>query len=197
MNTKKPQIQFSTPVVSAYYNRRDYSLSGAVFDPTPLDKVTVYLNDEMVVQVQGRGSFNRTIILKEGENIIHIRAVDLANNTTEVTQRLFLDTVKPIITMTEPAQPVYVRFEPPPPPGQETDLSRQRFTQIIRGLIIDPKPSSGIKSITINGQDVKPNVDGSFEMKITLRRGENRLNIVAEDLAGNIRRSNNRIIRVQ
>jgi hypothetical protein len=197
VNTKKPEIQFSTPIVSGFYNRRDYSLSGAVFDPTPLDKITVYLNKEMVIQVQGRGSFNRTIILKEGENIIHIRAVDLANNTTEVSQKLFLDTVKPIITMTEPAQPVYTRFEPPPPPGQETDLSRQRFTQIIRGLIIDPKPSSGIKSVTINGQEVKPNVDGSFEMKITLRRGENRLNIVAEDIAGNIRRSNNRIIRVQ
>ena len=197
MLTKKPEIQFSTPIVAGFYNRRDYSLNGAVFDPTPLDKVTVYLNNEMVIQVQGRGSFNRTIILKEGENIIRIRAVDLANNTTEVSQKLFLDTVKPIITMTEPAQPVYTRFEPPPPPGQETDLSKQRFTQIIRGLIIDPQPSSGIKSVTINGQEVKPNVDGSFEMEITLRRGENRLNIVAEDLAGNIRRSSNRMIRVQ
>ncbi len=197
VNTKKPGIQFSTPVVSGYFNRRDYSLSGAVFDPTPLDRVKVYLNKELVTEVQGRGSFNRTIILKEGENIIHIRAVDLAENTTEVSQRLFLDTVKPIITMTEPAQAVYVRFEPPPPPGQDTDLSKQRFTQTIRGLIIDPKPSSGIKSVSINGQDVKPNVDGSFEMQITLRRGENRLNIVAEDMAGNIRRENNRMIRVQ
>jgi uncharacterized protein YfaP (DUF2135 family) len=197
VNTKKPEIQFSTPVVSGFYNRRDYSLSGAVFDPTPQDKIKVFLNREMVVQVDGRGTFNRTIILKEGENIIRIRAVDLANNTTEISQKLFLDTVRPIITMTEPAQPVYIRFEPPPPPGENTDLSNQRFTQIIRGLIIDPQPSSGIKSVTINGQVVKPNVDGSFQMTITLRRGENRLNIVAEDLAGNIRRENNRIIRVQ
>ena len=197
VNTKKPEIQLSTPVVSEFYNRRDYSLSGAVFDPTPLDKVTVYLNKEMVAQVQGRGTFNRTIILKEGENIIRIRAVDLAKNSAEVNQRLFLDTVKPIITMTEPAQPVYIRFEPPPPPGQDNNLSSQRFTQVIRGLIIDPQPSSGIKSVSINGQEVKPNADGSFEMIITLRRGENRLNIVAEDLAGNIRRSNNRTIRVQ
>ncbi len=197
VNTKKPEIQLSTPVVSGFFNRRDYSLSGAVFDPTPLDKVTVYLNKELVAQFQGRGTFNRTVILKEGENIIRIRAIDLAKNSSEVNQKLFLDTVKPIITITEPAQPVYIRFEPPPPPGQNHNLASQRFKQAIRGLIIDPQPSSGVKSVFINGQEVKPNIDGSFEMNITLRRGENRLNIVAEDLAGNIRRDNSRMIRVQ
>ena len=119
VNTKKPQLNLSSPIVAGFLNRRDYSLSGAIFDLTPRDKVKVYLNDDLVAEVEGRGSFNRTIILNEGRNDIRISAVDLSGNRIEIAEQLFLDTVKPIITVTEPAQPVLNRFEPPRPPGRD------------------------------------------------------------------------------
>ncbi len=206
VNTKKPQIRLSKPLVSGYVNRRDYSLSGAVFDGTPGDQVKVMINDEEVAEVQGSGSFNRTIILNEGKNDIRVVAVDRSQNSREITERIFLDTVKPVITITEPAQQVFVRFEPPPPPGDNPNrnFADEKFRQTIRGLIIDPEPSSGIKRIAINGKDIQPNSDGSFEAEVIVKRSlavsrvvENRLSIVVEDLAGNITRDNTRKIIIR
>jgi len=195
VNTRKPQIRLSTPLVTGYLNRRDYSLSGAVFDETPLDKVKVFINGDEIAEIRGRGSFNRTVILNEGRNVINIEARDFSNNTDNISEQIFLDTVKPIITITEPANPNFVRLEPPAPPGQRND--RERFRQIIRGVIIDPEPSSGIKRLIVNGKEIQLNSDGSFETEIFLTRSENRLQFLAEDLAGNITRDNSRRIIVR
>lgn len=197
VNTKRPEIRLSKPLVNGFLNRRDYSLSGAVFDMTPQDKVSVYINDEEIIEVTGRGSFNRTIILKEGENIIKVSATDFSGNRTELSERVFLDTVEPIITVTEPAQPINTRFEPPPPPDRITNLAQERFEQIIRGVVIDPEPSSGLKRIVVNGKEIKPKSDGSFETRIILKRNENRLRFSAEDMAGNVTRDNKRMIIVR
>ena len=196
INTRRPQIRLSSPLVAGFYNRRDYSLSGAVFDETPLDKIKVFLNGDEVAEIRGRGTFNRTIILQEGKNDIQVAAQDLAKNTMEISERLFLDTVKPIITITEPAQPNFTRFEPPPPPDRINSARGERFRQVIRGIIIDPEPSSKLKRISINGKEIQPNSDGSFETEIMLERGETRLQFVVEDMAGNIKRDNTRRIVV-
>lgn len=197
VNTQRPQIQLSSPLVSGFLNKRDYSLSGAVFDETPLDKVKVFFNDDEVAEVRGRGSFNRTIILHEGKNDIRISAADLSKNTVEIARQIFLDSVKPIITITEPAQKNFFRMEPPATPDRFNNARGERFLQIIRGVIIDPQPSSGLKRILINGKEVKPGTDGSFHTEIFLQRGENRLNIFTEDIAGNITRDNTRRIMVR
>jgi hypothetical protein len=192
VNTKKPEIRLSTPIVAGFNNRRDYSLNGGVFDLTPGDKITVFINQEEVTQVLGRGSFNRTVVLKEGLNQIRVVARDRSGNTTEIAQGLFLDTVKPILTVTEPAELRHIRPEPPPPPG----VRQVRREKTIRGLVVDPQPSSGIKRLTLNGKEIKPNSDGSFAVTIPLRRGDNRLNFMIEDLAGNILRDNSRVIHI-
>jgi hypothetical protein len=192
VNTKKPELKLSSPLVTGYFNRRDYSLSGGVFDPTPGDKVKVFINTEEVAEILGRGSFNRTVILNEGKNLISVTARDRSGNTTEISQPLFLDTVKPILTITEPAQEIFYVYQPPPPP-QRGSLSSE---QNIRGVVIDPEPSSGIKRIVVNGKEIKPNSDGSFETAVPLQKGENRLNFMVEDLAGNILRDNSKVVRV-
>ncbi len=197
VNTRRPQIQLSTPLVSGFLNRRDYSLSGAVFDETPLDKVKVYFNGDEVAEVRGRGTFNRTIILHEGRNDIKIVAVDLSKNSKEIAEHIFLDTVKPIITITEPAQKNFIRLQPPPHPGNINKDRRNRLSQIIRGVIIDPEPSSRLKRVLINGKEIKPNTDGSFETEIFVTSGENILRIVVEDLAGNITIDNSRRIIIR
>ncbi len=197
VNTKRPEIRLSKPLTAGFQNRRDYSLSGAVFDLTPQDNIKVYMNDEAITEVTGRGSFNRTIILQEGENIIKLSAVDFSGNRTEMAERIFLDTVKPIITVTEPASPSHTRFEPPPPPDRTTNLATERFEQIIRGVVLDPEPSSGLKRITVNGKEIRPNSDGSFETRIILKRNENRLRFSAEDVAGNTAVDNSRMIIVK
>lgn len=203
VNTRKPELRLSTPLVAGFINRRDYSLSGAVFDGTPQDKIKVFINQELVVELPGQGTFNRTIILNEGINNIQVAAMDFSRNRTEIAERLFLDTVKPILTITEPAQPRYIRLEPPRPPNTNYDFIKEKFRQTVRGIVIDPAPSSGIKRILINGKEVKPNSDGSFETEIvlvratTIQAGENRLTFYIEDMAGNITRDNSRVILVR
>jgi hypothetical protein len=71
-----------------------------------------------------------------------------------------------------------------------------RREKIIRGIVIDPQPSSGIKKITLNGKEIKPNSDGTFTTKIPLRKGDNRLNFIIEDMAGNILHDSSRIIHI-
>ncbi len=203
VNTRRPEIRLSQPLVAGFTNRRDYSLSGAVFDATPKDKIKVFINKELVTEVLGQGTFNRTIILNEGRNDIQIAAVDFSKNITSVAERIFLDTVKPIFTVMEPAQPVYIRLEPPRPPDQNYSFTKERFIQIIRGLVIDPAPSSRIKRIMVNGKEIQPRSDGSFETEIMVLRGsadkkiENRLSFYVEDMAGNITRDNSRVIIVR
>ena len=199
VNTRRPELRLSTPLVSGFINRRDYSLSGAVFDATPKDKIKVFINNELITEVPGQGSFNRTIILNEGKNNIRVVAQDFSKNRKEMAQQIFLDTVKPIITVTEPAQPVFLRLEPPRPPGDNYSVQNQRFRQIIRGIVVDPSPSSGIKRIMINGKEIQPRSDGSFETEIILVRkpAENRLSFYVEDMAGNITRDNTRMIIVR
>lgn len=195
INTKAPQIQLSRPVTNRFLNRRDYSLSGAVFDLTPQDKIKVYINDEMVAEVMVKGSFNRTIILREGKNNIRVSATDRSGNTTEITERMFLDTVKPIITITEPARELTVDLKPPYPP--DSDVRKDYFEKLIRGIIIDPAPSSGLKLVSINGKEIKPRSDGSFETIIRIQRGQKQQIIIfAEDLSGNISRDNSRTISI-
>jgi hypothetical protein len=192
VNTKSPEIRLSSPLVAGYYNRRDYSLSGAVFDPTPGDKIKVFLNNEEVAEIVGRGSFNRTIILREGENQIRVLARDRSGNTREMAQNLILDTVKPILTITEPTRSSLFRDEQPPAPP----TLKRRLEQRVRGIVIDPEPSSGIKRVTLNGKEIKLNSDGSFEVLIPLADGINRLNFTVEDLAGNIMREGSRSVDV-
>jgi hypothetical protein len=191
VNTKKPELRLSSPLVSDFYNRRDYSLSGGVFDATPGDKVNVRINNEEVAELFGRGSFNTTVILNEGSNIIRVVAQDRSGNTTEIVQNLFLDTVKPILTISNPPEKIHIRYEPPPPPSGLSVIE-----QDIQGIILDPEPSSGIKRILVNGTEIKPRSDGSFETVLRLQRGETRLEFLVEDLAGNILRDNTRSIRV-
>jgi hypothetical protein len=191
VNTLKPEIRLSSPLVSGFYNRRSYSLSGGVFDATPEDKVKVYVNNEEVAEIFARGSFNTTVILDEGANTIAVSAKDRSGNTTEIGQNLFLDTVKPILTVTNPPEQIHIRYEPPPPPSGTPIIE-----QDIEGIVVDPEPSSGIKRIMINGKEIKPRSDGSFSTVIRLQRGETRLEFIVEDLAGNVLRDNTRSIRV-
>jgi hypothetical protein len=191
VNTQKPEIRLSSPLVSGFYNRRSYSLSGGIFDTTPEDKVKVFVNTEEVTEIFGRGSFNTTVVLNEGPNIISVMAKDRSGNVSEIAQNLFLDTAKPILTVTNPPEKIHVRYEPPPPPSGTPIIEQE-----IEGIVLDPEPSSGIKRIMINGKDIKPRSDGSFSTAIRLQRGETRLEIIVEDLAGNTVRDNTRSIRV-
>lgn len=194
INTRRPQITLSTPLASGFYDKRNYSLSGAVFDETPLDKIKVIINGDEVAEISGRGTFNRTIILQEGVNNIRISALDRAKNSTEIAERIFLDTVKPIITITEPAGSSVDRFGLPPRPP--LTAGRGRPLQKVRGVIIDPEPSSKLRRILINGKEVKPNTDGSFEVAIFLEEGSNVIQVYVEDMAGNISRDNSKRINV-
>ena len=95
------------------------------------------------------------------------------------------------MTITNPPEQIHTRYEPPPPPTGESIIEQE-----IEGIVIGPEPSSGIKRILVNGKEIKPKSDGSFNTIIRLQRGETRLEFIVEDLAGNTLRDNTRSIRV-
>ena len=102
----------------------------------------------------------------EGSNTIVVKAQDKAGNTTTETENLFLDTNKPKLTILSGREPFALGFsntDKPPPPPKSKQIKR-----IVRGFIIDPTPSSGIKRIIINGREVALKSDNSFETRLTV-----------------------------
>ena len=77
------------------------------------------------------------------------------------------DTTPPTITITSP-----VDFE-----------TVNEDTVTVSGKVTDDK--SGVASVTVNGNTVTINDDGSFSVSVSLTKGDNTIKIVATDKAGN------------
>jgi hypothetical protein len=189
----KPNIKIDRKLNANFVNDRQYVLSGHVFDRTENDEISVTLDGVKIQTVKGKGSFRHTISLNEGENIITVVVSDLAGNSNSATERLFLDTNKPFVRFFSGLEPLNLKGrindnKPANPP--RTGLVRK-----IRGTVIDPGKSSGIKFFAINGKEVQLKPDNTFEFAVRLsvkelliikeRKKPIEILIRIEDLAGN------------
>lgn len=124
--------------------------------------ISVKLNDEDLV-VSTTGEFSTYVSLAEGENPIRIVAVDGAGNETTITRVVIRDTTAPFIRIRSP---------------QDGALINQKQVDV-----------SGITEVeayvTVNEGPASVGADGSFTASIPLIEGENMIEIISVDKAGN------------
>lgn len=135
-----------------------YGLEQLVYDP-------VTINHKLVTLSPLDGTFSKEIELAEGENTILVRAEDEAGNFVEKTLVVTRDSSPPELTILSP-------------------LPEQTFTKNPVSISGKTEPSA---KLTINGNPVKIEEDGTFRFEVSLVNiGPSLIYFVVTDSLGNI-----------
>jgi tripartite motif-containing protein 71 len=150
-----PQLEIAYPPDRLITNIKNLEVSGLT-DPT----ATLSINEKSVT-INSNGSFIHDILLKEGQNIIKLTALNRIGLQTEIIRLVTLDTVAPLL-----------EIKPLP----------EEVTQQI--IVIEGKTEPGTV-LTIDTQDVPLDEEGRFAYSHELLRGFNSIEVVAIDQASN------------
>ena len=142
-------------------NSNKITVSGTVTDVNGIKSVTV---NSSSVEVNNDGTFSLEVTLATGTNVITVKATDKAGNVTTVTKSVIYDNGNPDLKI------------------NAFDTLTNAGTLTIAGTVND---ASGIKSLTINGEEVSVKEDCGFNHTVTLTEGTNTITVVATDSAGN------------
>ena len=162
IDTTAPNLTVRPPEPFIITNSTQLTILGFT-DP---DVVSVSINGEGLI-VQG-GSFNKQVVLIEGDNTIVVVATDFAGNIAKAIRRIRLDSIAPILIVTfPPVEPPYLRTNQP-------NVTLGGYTDLMD------------VTITINNQPVTI-LGGSWSHTMSLAPGPNNLIIDAVDPAMNHR----------
>ena len=160
-DSQSPVLKIITPTDSLVTKNNFLAITGTVSDST---KVSLLVNNN-AINVHTDGSFNDTLPLNEGMNLIQISSTDGAGNVTSFVRHVRLDTQPPDITILTPSD----------------SLMTNNTKVIITGSVID----STSVLFTINGIAFSVHSDGSFTDTLSLNEGMNIFTLDAADVLGN------------
>lgn len=159
-NTEEIKLSVDTPKDGAETTDEKVKVSGSV---TAGASVTVA---GASVSVDASGKFTGDVSLKPGENKIAVKASNASGKTAEATVTVkFKKKEKedaPTLTLKEPSD------------GAKTGSENIK----VSGMAKDAK------KVTVNGEEVKPESDGSFSTSVTLKTGDNTISVSASNDAG-------------
>lgn len=155
--TRPPEVTITSPVNDQWTNESVLKVAGVVPPGTSL-KVN---GQEATVAEDGQ--FEREIILQEGDNILRIEATDDVGNVATQEIIVHRKTVPPLLKLNV----------------EEGATFQQSDVQIIGKT--DPGAF-----VLINGQALTVNSLGEFQTTVSLLTGENLIEVVAQDQAGNV-----------
>jgi hypothetical protein len=124
--------------------------------------IQVQIN-QVEAEVDAEGSFNVDVVLEEGENIIHIEAIDAVENVSVEERRVHLHTQPPVLSLTTVREGMIVR-EP---------------SLLVVGQTV---PHT---AVWLNGRELAVDSQGGFQGLVDLIEGENVIRADAIDRAGN------------
>ena len=156
-DTVPPKLTVTYPQQNAILNTKNFSIVG-----TTEPGATLTINGN-TVSVGSDGSFSYNAVISGPATFIII-AKDIAGNATQFILNVFLETIQPVLAVTEPKafQEVYTQF-----------------------VTVKGQTEKGAK-VKINGVNITLNPDYSFSYSLQLtNEGTNTIEVVAEDLAGN------------
>jgi bacillopeptidase F len=121
---------------------------------------------EIIVNSEGEFNFEN-VHLREGQNEIYTIAKDSQGNTSQPSDSwtVTVDTEKPSLTL-------------------DTPQDGERFFDTESPITVSGTTEEGT-SVTVNEHFVLVLGDGNFETKLSLNEGENKINVLATDQAGN------------
>jgi len=154
--TRPPELVVTNPANGEWTNESIINVAGAVPAGT-----TLKINGQEAV-INDAGEFEREVILQEGENILHVAATDDVGNLTEQEVIIRRKTVPPALTLNV----------------DDNQLFQQSEVQIMGTT----EPGA---LLSVGGQSVAVSSLGEFQTTVNLVNGENLLEVVAQDQAGN------------
>ncbi len=154
--TTAPDVLVTAPPDQAWFNNPIVTVRG---EAPPETAVTV---NNQPVSVAADGTFSYDLLLDEGENVIRIGASDDVGNLTTVERVVHIKTA---------------------PPGLSINLSEgQRFNTPVIQLSGTTDP--GV-SVLVNRRVVPVGPKGDFSIALNLNEGDNIVEVLARDQAGN------------
>jgi hypothetical protein len=166
MDTTPPILELVSPENDVLINVRQVTIILSVSD----DADQVYVNGKRVL---GTGDLEAVVMLGEGSNSITIRAIDSLWNEVSTTIDVHVDTVAPVLEITEP---IATRFKTNDP------------AIVVRGLVRDVD-LEGI-TVSVDGNEATVTTDGRFHHLLILDEdGTQLVEVIARDRAGNIARA--------
>lgn len=174
-----PVITISSPTAGAYITNNKPTIQWTVTDADSgvnPDTISIQIDNGSVITsgitktASGKNytcSYVPTAALSDGSHTIYINAKDHDGNAaTQKSVQFTVDTVAPTLNVTAPAE----------------GLSTNESTVTVTGTTNDA--TSSPVTLTINGEDVTVQSNGSFSQVVDLTEGENTLTIIATDSAG-------------
>jgi hypothetical protein len=160
-----PLLEISNPPPRTWLNDYPEYIVGKVSDKE--SGIKSFKCNEQELDYSEEGLFSVPILATEGKKSYHFIATDKADNFTEITHELWLDTQAPHIIIEAP---------------QNEQEMKTGFVDL-KGIILDT--TSGLARISINGATISHNSEGSFSYPIEIKKGMNSFIIQAFDHAGN------------
>jgi hypothetical protein len=154
------------PIQTFTVRSSPFPLTFTLEDNSGPANLSIKVNEVVTGATVGIGSITYLVPLTEGHNDVEISASDAGGNYTSLKLVINLDSTAPVLTI-EPALPASVT----------------KSVLTITGDVTDA--GSGLKTLTINGTEVIPLLDGSFRATLVLMKGANAIVIETEDKAGN------------
>jgi tetratricopeptide (TPR) repeat protein len=147
---------------------------GQALDDSGVAEVTV---NGKKAELSADGTFAAEVLLKVGENVIHVTALDINGNEGQETFTIYRESTK-ISASTKPnpaasTAPTIVILSPE---GLRVGPREARTT--LRGRVTAP---DGVAEVTVNGNAVVLESDGTFSVGVTLDVGENPIVVAAMD----------------
>ena len=155
--TEPPEVTIAAPLNDEWTNESLINVAGVV----PAG-ATLKVNGQEAIVAED-GSFEREVILQEGDNILRVEAVDDVGNLTTQEIIVHRKTSAPSLAL-----------------NVEDNSTFQQAEVQVTG-----KTEPG-NLVTIGGQVITVSSLGEFQSTVNLQNGENLLQVAAQDQAGNI-----------
>lgn len=171
-----PTITITSPANNSQVNTAAVTITGTV--PADIKTVTVAQNGGAAQPATIAGNtftFNATLSAdNNGDNTFDLIATDLADNTGSAQLKVKLDTVKPVLAITDPAQ----------------DITTTYGTWLVKGTTSDNNSIASL-AFKVDGVAVNPApviTAGAFQQQVTLSGGATNtraISVTVTDTAGN------------
>ncbi|HXA18390.1 MAG TPA: Ig-like domain-containing protein [Thermoanaerobaculia bacterium] len=163
-DTQAPVITITSPAAGTFTRNATVTVSGTASDDVAVASVTV--NGATVPLNSGAWTTTVTLTNGDGAKTISATAIDGTGKTTTATVQISLDTTPPVVAITSPA----------------TGSSGTSSTVTVTGSVTDAL--SGVAGVKCNGAAAVTS-SGTFTCSVTLVPGDNPIDAVATDVAGN------------
>lgn len=179
LDPSKDIIPPQSPIISALPDATNSARIVVEGFTEPDANVELLLNDqvEKILKADMSGSFLFETLLKSGQNRVQLRAKDEANN----------ESLSEVYLVTMDSKPIELIVSTPKDGSEYFGRTNQVID--IKGEV----DKSG-SQVTVNNSFVMVDKDGAFLHRFMLSGGENIINIVATDKAGNTTEKSMRLI---